>query len=98
MGAHQWGVKQGWACCYDGLRVLNTTGVVDGRQVACRNRIDRPQGQCRQFGHLAGQRGAHTLPRCPARPPVFVTPLRRHCLALRTRVYQIMTVCVPVKV
>lgn len=33
VGAHQWGVKQGWACCYDGLRVLNTTGVVDGRYV-----------------------------------------------------------------
>ena len=33
VGAHQWGVKQGWACCYDGLRVLNTTGVVDRRYV-----------------------------------------------------------------
>ncbi|MCE7001076.1 hypothetical protein LZG04_40600 [Saccharothrix sp. S26] len=29
----RWAVKQGWACCYDGLRVLNTTGVVDGRYV-----------------------------------------------------------------
>ena len=33
VGAHQWGVKQGWACCYDGVRVLNTTGVVDHRYV-----------------------------------------------------------------
>ncbi|OKI31481.1 hypothetical protein A6A25_27185 [Saccharothrix sp. CB00851] len=31
--AHRWGVKQGWACCYDGRRVLNTTGVVGGRYV-----------------------------------------------------------------
>ncbi|MFE9747258.1 hypothetical protein ACFYOT_20335 [Saccharothrix saharensis] len=33
VGAHRWGVKQGWACCHDGMRVLNTTGVVDRRYV-----------------------------------------------------------------
>lgn len=33
LGDHRWGVKQGWACCYDGFRALNTTGVVDGRYV-----------------------------------------------------------------
>ncbi|WP_158853266.1 hypothetical protein [Saccharothrix deserti] len=26
-------MKQGWSCCYDGLRVLSTTGVVDHRYV-----------------------------------------------------------------
>ncbi|MFD1149009.1 hypothetical protein [Saccharothrix hoggarensis] len=33
VGAHRSGVKQGWACCYDGRRVLDTTGVVDRRYV-----------------------------------------------------------------
>ncbi|MBM7813181.1 serine hydrolase [Saccharothrix algeriensis] len=32
-GEHRWAVKQGWACCYNGLRALNTTGVVDNRYV-----------------------------------------------------------------
>ncbi|MBW4718600.1 class A beta-lactamase-related serine hydrolase [Saccharothrix obliqua] len=30
---HRWAVKQGWACCYGGLRALNTTGLVDDRYV-----------------------------------------------------------------
>ncbi|RKT52865.1 serine hydrolase [Saccharothrix australiensis] len=33
VGDHRWAVKQGWACCYDGLRAMNTTGIVDDRHV-----------------------------------------------------------------
>ncbi|WP_433260869.1 hypothetical protein ACQPZF_25305 [Actinosynnema sp. CS-041913] len=33
VGDHRWAVKQGWACCYYGLRALNTTGVIDDRYV-----------------------------------------------------------------
>lgn len=31
LDGRRWAVKQGWACCYSGLRALNTTGVVDDR-------------------------------------------------------------------